>query len=170
MILDLPIKKKWFDLIKSGEKLEEYREIKPHWNSRIQGKDITHVRFRNGYGKNAPSFVRKVLSIGQGAGQSRWGAIEGEEYWVISLKAEQAMSSENGVPAESGVKFRTERTKAITMTKEYTITCVQNHCSIFCRYFSSMYYKSCSLFNADLVGDLDNAISRCPQCVKEFGE
>ena len=28
-MLTLPIKKKWFDMIKSGEKKEEYREIKP---------------------------------------------------------------------------------------------------------------------------------------------
>ena len=29
--LTLPLKKKWFDMIKSGEKKEEYREIKDHY-------------------------------------------------------------------------------------------------------------------------------------------
>lgn len=29
--LTLPLKKQWFDLIKSGEKKEEYREIKPYY-------------------------------------------------------------------------------------------------------------------------------------------
>ena len=29
--LILPLKKKWFDLIKAGVKKEEYREIKPHY-------------------------------------------------------------------------------------------------------------------------------------------
>ena len=29
-MLTLPIKKKWFDMILSGEKKEEYREIKPY--------------------------------------------------------------------------------------------------------------------------------------------
>ncbi len=29
--LNLTLKKKWFDMIKSGEKTEEYREIKPYW-------------------------------------------------------------------------------------------------------------------------------------------
>lgn len=29
--LTLSLKKKWFDMIKSGEKKEEYREIKPHY-------------------------------------------------------------------------------------------------------------------------------------------
>jgi hypothetical protein len=37
-ILKLTLKKKWFDLIKSGAKLEEYREIKAHWLSRFIDK------------------------------------------------------------------------------------------------------------------------------------
>lgn len=34
-MLILPIKRKWFDMIKSEEKKEEYREIKPYWASRL---------------------------------------------------------------------------------------------------------------------------------------
>ena len=34
-MLILPIKKKWFDMIVSGEKKEEYREIKPYYDSRF---------------------------------------------------------------------------------------------------------------------------------------
>jgi hypothetical protein len=34
-ILYLTLKKKWFDLIVSGKKLEEYREIKSHWVYRL---------------------------------------------------------------------------------------------------------------------------------------
>ena len=34
-ILTLPLKKKWYDMIKSGEKTEEYREIKPYWCNRL---------------------------------------------------------------------------------------------------------------------------------------
>lgn len=34
-ILHLTLKKKWFDMIASGEKKEEYREIKPYWISRL---------------------------------------------------------------------------------------------------------------------------------------
>ena len=34
-MLTLPIKKKWFDMIVSGEKKEEYREIKPYYDSRF---------------------------------------------------------------------------------------------------------------------------------------
>lgn len=38
-MLVLPIKKKWFDMIASGEKKEEYREIKPYWTSRFVFKN-----------------------------------------------------------------------------------------------------------------------------------
>lgn len=34
-ILDLTLKGKWYDMIASGEKLEEYREISHHWISRL---------------------------------------------------------------------------------------------------------------------------------------
>lgn len=34
-ILELTLKKQWFDMIQSGEKLEEYREIKAYWASRF---------------------------------------------------------------------------------------------------------------------------------------
>jgi len=34
-VLILPIKKKWLDMIFSGEKGDEYREIKPYWTVRI---------------------------------------------------------------------------------------------------------------------------------------
>ncbi len=33
--LDLVLKKKWYDMIESGIKTEEYREITPYWASRL---------------------------------------------------------------------------------------------------------------------------------------
>jgi hypothetical protein len=35
-MLTLPIQKKWYDMILSGEKKEEYREIKEYYESRFQ--------------------------------------------------------------------------------------------------------------------------------------
>lgn len=32
-VLTLAVSKEWFDMIVSGEKNEEYREIKPYWAS-----------------------------------------------------------------------------------------------------------------------------------------
>lgn len=34
-VLHLAVSKKWFDLIASGAKREEYREIKPYWEKRL---------------------------------------------------------------------------------------------------------------------------------------
>ena len=34
-ILDLPLKAKWYDMIESGVKTDEYREIKPYWEKRL---------------------------------------------------------------------------------------------------------------------------------------
>lgn len=42
-ILDLPLKKEWYNMIKSGEKLEEYREIKPYWMKRLF--DVINMEF-----------------------------------------------------------------------------------------------------------------------------
>lgn len=33
--LNLVLKHKWYDMIESGEKKEEYREIKPYWANRL---------------------------------------------------------------------------------------------------------------------------------------
>ena len=58
-ILHLTLKKKWFDLIASGEKKKEYRECKPYWEKRLFYPDESPrhfdiVRFKNGYQKDAP--------------------------------------------------------------------------------------------------------------------
>lgn len=59
-ILNFTLKKKWFDLIKSGKKKKEYREDKPYWNSRLVneegvGKEFDIVRFRNGRRADSPT-------------------------------------------------------------------------------------------------------------------
>lgn len=37
MVLDLPLEKEWYNMIESGVKPEEYREIKPYWCNRLLG-------------------------------------------------------------------------------------------------------------------------------------
>lgn len=56
-ILHLTLHRQWFDAIASGEKREEYREIKPYWAKRIDGREYDEIHFRNGYARNAP-FMR----------------------------------------------------------------------------------------------------------------
>lgn len=94
-MLTLPIKRKWFDMILSGEKKEEYREIKPYYRSRLyhegfldqyglptqwQGK----VLFRNGYSNNSPSF-ETLCSLDIKTGKEEWGAESDKEYYVLKI-------------------------------------------------------------------------------------
>lgn len=109
-MLTLPIKKKWFDMILSGEKKEEYREIKPYWIVRLAktfgyidcatlkadmekflsdiklGKDMGSVlvEFRNGYGKKAPSFIARSTVL-VGTGHEEWGAEKDKKYFVLTI-------------------------------------------------------------------------------------
>lgn len=105
--LHLTLTKRWFDMILSGEKTEEYREIKRHWivqllSNReyltdkndidgiggIGGVRFKHpdtITFRNGYSKNAPTMTVECKGIKIGEGNPNWGAEPNTEYFVISL-------------------------------------------------------------------------------------
>lgn len=102
-MLILPIKKKWFDMILSGEKKEEYREMTSYWMTRfakvfgecaygfvypgcLETKSyVAEVMFRNGYRKNSPSFIAKcTLSIG--IGKEEWGAEKDKKYFVLTVQ------------------------------------------------------------------------------------
>ena len=56
--LSLVLKGKWFDMIYSGEKPEEYREMKHYWIMRLtedlhpKFKEFDTVTFYHGYKKN----------------------------------------------------------------------------------------------------------------------
>lgn len=56
-ILHLTLKKKWFDDIARGEKRKEYREYKPYWKKRLEGRKYKTILFRNGYSSNAPEML-----------------------------------------------------------------------------------------------------------------
>ena len=102
----LPIKKKWFDMIVSGEKKEEYREIKPYYTSRfikalgfpgkseredvkellkqMQALKSIEIMFRNGYSVGSPAIIAEChLSIGMG--KEKWGAKLGEKYYILRI-------------------------------------------------------------------------------------
>ena len=49
--LTLPLKKKWFDQIKAGTKLFEYRIYNDFWRSRLVGKTFDNIVFTLGYPK-----------------------------------------------------------------------------------------------------------------------
>jgi hypothetical protein len=77
-IIHLTINKQWFDMIKSGEKKEEYREIKPYYTSRFSKIDFNKsnvvIKFRNGYQKDSPTLLVECHRISEGYGYRVWGA------------------------------------------------------------------------------------------------
>lgn len=112
-VLTLVVSKQWFDMIVSGEKTEEYREIKPYWASRLvnqqaesgevlfdefggyttvigepEYKPFTHVLFINGYGNDKPRVEKEIESISIGKPKKGWCPDEflDKEYFVIKFK------------------------------------------------------------------------------------
>ncbi len=109
-VITLPITKQWYDMILSGEKTEEYREIKPYYTTRFtrifrdffnmpmaksKSQDLNEwlqtgsrfqfpERFSNGYQKNSPSFVAYCL-LSVGKGRPEWGAEPGRQYYVLQI-------------------------------------------------------------------------------------
>lgn len=86
-MLTLPIKRRWFDLILSGVKLEEYRADTPYYAARFAryaGQKIK-VRFRNGYSPYSPSFVATVTPVLMAGGKAEWGADHDATYWTLKI-------------------------------------------------------------------------------------
>ena len=99
-ILHLTIKKKFFDMIASGEKLEEYRSVKPYWITRlcwhefrlykpndiinlVVGKQLKKenvikckfydaVEFKNGYSKASPTMLVEFKGLDIGEAKPEW--------------------------------------------------------------------------------------------------
>ena len=109
--LYLPLKKEWYEMIESGEKTEEYREIKPYWEKRLlqfeeikrdivclramrfigckvnvcarYSRGYTHVCFSYGYTKRTMTFECKGITIGKG--NPAWGAPKICKVFIIKL-------------------------------------------------------------------------------------
>lgn len=105
-------------MILSGEKKEDYREVKKHWIQRLvsvhfntkdykgEGNAISlilankehysrnrmnapeSIAFRNGCTESSPTVVIECLGIEIGGGRKEWGAIEGVDYFIIKLGKE----------------------------------------------------------------------------------
>ena len=88
-VLHLTLKKKWFDMIASGEKKEEYREHKPYWVKRLMQpgeiKEFDMIHFKNGYGKHAPWILVKCLGIEFGPCKPEWSDNAKGTHFIIKL-------------------------------------------------------------------------------------
>ena len=94
----LPIKQKWFDMIMSGEKLEEYREIKPYWEKRLDifpdilrsiedvgvSHFVTQCKIRAGYNKTSPTAIISYW-VDIGTGKTEWGAEPDTKYYRLHI-------------------------------------------------------------------------------------
>ena len=78
-MLIFPLKKEWYEKIKSGEKTIEYREVKPYWSKRFFGKDYVqegnllppimtknHCKLRLGYTNKYMSAKIMLIKIVDG--------------------------------------------------------------------------------------------------------
>lgn len=111
--LTLTLKKKWFDMIRSGIKKAEYRELSYHWLTRLFrvkemqqffgvsdmtplanglaqetfAKEFHQVVFTLGYPKKTDTERRLVFKnpkIRIDTGNPDWGAEPGKKYFVIT--------------------------------------------------------------------------------------
>lgn len=99
--LHLVLKHKWYDMIESGEKLEEYRECTRYWAKRLLGytefiikpgrlsqrvclsiKKGSKVVFHKGYTNTTMTF--NIESLAYGHGLPQWGAPK-EKCFIIKL-------------------------------------------------------------------------------------
>lgn len=94
--LHLILKSKWYDMIASGEKKEEYREISPYYIKRLSYgidkieeqewmsiKHFDNVCFHLGYSCITMKFKIDCIKIGYG--NPEWGAEPEKQYFVIKL-------------------------------------------------------------------------------------
>jgi hypothetical protein len=91
-------------MIAGGEKLEEYREIKPYWikrlmqpwkklwhddgsveDIRVDFENYDQIKFTNGYSKNAPSFTIECLGIEKGDAKPEWSDNWQGDVFIIKL-------------------------------------------------------------------------------------
>lgn len=88
--LHLILKKKWFDMIASGEKKEEYRDQNGWMKARLYGPNgkkrrYDTITFQHGYQPNSTRVELKYEGFSIGTGKPEWGAEPGTEYFVIKL-------------------------------------------------------------------------------------
>ena len=94
--LTFSLKRQWFNMIKSGEKKEEYREKSEYWQRRLyrsmdandaEFKQFDRLVFTLGYPKAGDTERRLVFKnprIRIGTGRPEWGADPGTNYFVIT--------------------------------------------------------------------------------------
>ncbi len=77
-VLHLTIRRQFFEEIAGGVKRCEYRDLKPYWTSRLEGKTFDEVHFRSGRTRNVPFMRVEFRGV-------RIGSWQGRPCYVIEL-------------------------------------------------------------------------------------
>ncbi len=104
-ILHLVLKKKWYDMIASGEKREEYREVKDYYRTRISnfirrrnGKNVKKLIVGFSCGRRKADLYMTVigLNIYPNCLHPEWGEPKCD-HWVICLGRRVMLADESEV-------------------------------------------------------------------------
>jgi hypothetical protein len=75
-VLRLTLKREYFAQIANKQKHTEFREQKPYWRKRLEGRKFDVILFRNGYTKDAPEMLIEFRGLRRyGKGGSAYYAI-----------------------------------------------------------------------------------------------
>lgn len=92
--LHLNLKKKWFDMVYSGEKKEVYLDLSEYWTKRLcdltppqleEMKRFETITFSNGYAKDRSQFEVLITDATIREGHEAWGAKKDVKYFVFEL-------------------------------------------------------------------------------------
>lgn len=84
-ILHLVLIGQWYDMIEAGQKPEEYRDITPYYEKRLENRQYDAVQFRHGYQRDARRMMWECAGIGKGMGNPAWGAPTDREQFIVIL-------------------------------------------------------------------------------------
>lgn len=91
-IIHFVLKGKWYRMIESLEKPEEYRDITEYWQKRLEpaikalaAGETPIARFYHGYKPDRPHMDFEIKAIWTGIGHPKWGAESGVPYYIIEL-------------------------------------------------------------------------------------
>lgn len=116
-MLILPINRYWLEKIRAGEKKEEYRSISPYYTSRLKtylpfiycqnavaekafraagekGIPFKDIVLRAGYSLLSPAIMVSGR-ITVGTGRPEWGALPGEEYYILHISKMEDLITDN---------------------------------------------------------------------------
>lgn len=91
--IHLILRYRWFDMIASGEKIEDYREIKPYYKRLCDLGKGDIVIFHRGYSSRV-LIVNVTYCYQSSYGLREWGWERDEPHWVIGIEVLGGLYSE----------------------------------------------------------------------------